>query len=297
MPREKLASRPHPVGALLWLALTLAMPIHVGGSAADFLATQPPQANAPTPPAQQGQFDTAGEAQLVDLINQARTNEGLAPLTVDQRLTRAAQKHTQLMVKHAELSHQFDGEPAMQRRFADEEMRSGEEGENVALNQTVAGAHQALMDSPPHRHNILDPEYNTIGVGIMRRGGNVYVTEDFAQRLPEYSEPQAEAVVQRAIEREARSTGITMPVRRVEPQLRSMACGMALNDKLNNQAPAQLAGVQEVLIWTAGDPGKPPDRLKKRLRQPLPSGYALGACFAPSVSHPGGVYWIVMVMY
>ena len=40
------------------------------------------------PDAQTKQFDTAAEAQLVQLLNQARSEHGLPPLTVDERLTR-----------------------------------------------------------------------------------------------------------------------------------------------------------------------------------------------------------------
>ena len=250
---------------------------------------------APTP--HTDQFDTAGAAQLVDLINQARADAGLAPLAVDHRLTSAAQKHTQLMVEHAELSHQFDGEPSMQLRFANEEMPSDEEAENVAFNQTVAGAHQGLMASPLHRANILDPSFNTVGVAILHHGINIYVTEDFARRLPEYSQPQAEEAVQRAIDHDVRSIGMMAPVRVVEPRLRQMACAMPLQNKLSDELPLQLPGVHEVMTWTVGDPGNLPDRLQKRLQHPMPSGYSLGACFAPSVSHPGGVYWIVVVIY
>ena len=64
-------------------------------------------------------------------------------------------------------------EPSLQRRFANEEMPAGEEGENVGLSQTVAGA--ASRRSWILRriaHNLLNPNYNTIGVGIMRRSGN-----------------------------------------------------------------------------------------------------------------------------
>lgn len=280
------------------ITLTLLLALGLGGLALA-QGTKPPAGPPPNRPAAKPpeQFDTAGEAQIVDLVNQARAAAGVAPLTVDRRLTQAAQKHSQLMAEHGELSHQFDGEPSLQRRFANEEMPAGEEGENVGLSQTVAGAHQAIMDSPPHRHNLLNPNYNTIGVGIMRRSGMVYVTEDFAWRLPEYSEAQAEAVVQSAMEHYVHAVGTMKPVRHLEPQLRSMACAMALNDKLNDQAAMQLPGVHEAMMWTTGDPGQLPDRLQKRLRQSLPSGYALGACFAPSVNHPGGVYWIVMVMY
>src|SRR5271166_6155933 len=144
----------------------------------------------------QDQFDSAGEQQLVELINQERSREGLQPLAVDERLTQAARKHTELMVKNKALSHQFDGEPSPQMRFVDENLRADRLAENVALEMDVAGAHAVLMNSPPHRANILSPSYNAVGVGVMHSGDLLYVTEDFAQRLPDYSELEADAVLQ-----------------------------------------------------------------------------------------------------
>src|SRR5271157_3927064 len=136
----------------------------------------------------QDEFDSAGEQQLAELINQERSREGLQPLAVDERLTQAARKHTEQMVKHKALSHQFDEEPSVQVRSADEDLRSDRQAENVALEMDVAGAHAILMNSPPHRANILSSKYNAVGIAVMRSGDRVYVTEDFAHRLPDYSE-------------------------------------------------------------------------------------------------------------
>ena len=247
--------------------------------------------------AQQPYIDDAAEARMVQLLNQSRAEQGLSPLTVDNRLTQAARKHTQLMVQHAALSHQFPGESPMQTRFSDSELPSDREGENVALSQDIGSAHQELMDSPPHRANILDPNYNVVGVGVIRSGANLYVTEDFARRLPEYSEPEAEATLQHAVAKYATSQGLTAPAFKPQPELRRLACDMALNDALENQRAAKLPGVHEVFVWTAGDPAKLPKGVDALLSHPLPSGYSLGACFAPSVSYPGGVYWVVMVSY
>jgi hypothetical protein len=112
-----------------------------------------------------------------------------------------------------------------------------------------------------------------------------------------YSEPETEAVLQDAIDKAAKSQGLSAPLRKPQPQLRQMACNMALNDALDNLGSAKLPGVSEVLVWTAGDPAKIPEGVETRLSRRLPSGYSLGACFAPSVSHPGGVYWVIMVTY
>lgn len=245
----------------------------------------------------QTQFDEAGEKQLVRLINQERANQGLRPVTVDQRLTKAARKHTQLMMEHEALAHRFAGEPTLEVRFADENLPSDRQAENIGFSNDVRSAHNGLMNSPPHRATILDSNYNVVGVAVMRSGDHVYVTEDFAHRPVEYSEPEADAVLQRAIDDYARAHGTAAPVRKRQSRLRQMACAMALNDALDNQKPAEVPGVQEAAVWTTGTPEKLPSGAKELLSHPMSAGYSLGACFAPSLSHPGGVYWVVMVVY
>ncbi len=277
MPRKRSLFRKVPI---LLLGLVSAL----------VLQAQQPELPAP-------QFDEPGEQQLIDLINQARTAHGLNQLTVDEPLTAAARKHTRLMVQHSALSHQFEGEPAPQTRVNNEGLSSDAQGENVDMNQSIAGAHDALMHSPPHRANILDPDYNAVGVGVIEAGGNVWVTEDFARRLPQLSESQAESAVQNGIEHYEKARAFGAPVRQPLTQLRHMACDMALNDDLNLTPVSRLAGVHQVFAWTAGDPAKLPKGIDSLLTTGLKGGYSLGACFAPSVSHPGGIYWLVMVGY
>jgi hypothetical protein len=245
----------------------------------------------------QTQFDEAGAEQLVRLINQERAGRGLPPLAVDQGLTEAARKHTQLMVEHKAVSHQFDGEPPMEVRFADENLRSDQQAENIDLSRDVASSHKGLMHSAAHRANILSSNYNAVGVAVLRSGDHVYVTEDFARRLKSYSEPEADAILQRAVENYATSNGMPAPVRKPQSQLRNLACDMARNDSLQSQKVRDLPGVQAVAAWTTAVPGNLSSDAKELLSHPMSSGYSLGACFAPSVSQPGGIYWVVMVVY
>ena len=206
----------------------------------------------------QAQFDQAGDEQLVRLINQERASRGLPLLTVDQRLTQAARKHAGLMAEQKALSHQFDGEPTLVVRFADENLRSDRQAENIGLSKDVPSAHQGFMHSPAHRANILNSDYNAVGVAVLRSGDHVYVTEDFAHRLTAYSEPEAEAVLQRAVENYATTHGMPAPVRKPQSQLRHMACDMALNDSLQERKAAELPGVQAVAAWTTAAPGELP---------------------------------------
>jgi len=241
--------------------------------------------------------DAASERQLLSLINQERAKEGLAPLDLDDRLTQAARKHSQLMAQDETMEHQFDGEPALAIRLSDENVRSDHDGENIAVDSDVAVAHAMLMKSPPHRANVLSPQFNAVGIGVARSEDLLYITEDFAHVLPNYSELEADAAAQQAINDYVRSQGLPLPTRKTRTQLTHMACDMALEDKLDSDKVREVPGVSSGVVWTAGDLRKLPPGLKKLLAQPLPSGYSLGVCFAPSVSHPGGIYWLVMVVY
>jgi len=245
----------------------------------------------------QEQLDVAGEKQLVELINQERAREGVPPLAVDERLSQAARKHTALLVKHATLSHQFVEEQPLQVRFVDERLRSDRQGENVALEMDVAGAHAGLMNSPPHRANILSPGFNAVGVGVMLSGDRLYVTEDFAHRLPDYSDAEADAALQKAITEYASAHRFGAPVRKAQPELHDMACHMAVIDALDAGTPKSIAGVHRVTAWTALEVEQLPDSVKAAILQPLKNGYSLGVCFATSPTHPAGLYWIVMVVY
>ncbi len=265
--------------SLLVLALLVAFPC--GHSAAE---------------QKQGHFDEAAERQLVQLINQSRLEAGLQALTVDQRLTEAARKHTVQMIQHKQLAHQYDDEQPLTLRFADENLRSEKQGENIAREIDVPNAHNSLMHSPGHRANILNPDYNAVGVGIVNTGHEIYVTEDFAQRMPDYSEHQADAVLQRTIERYTAEHHVPPAVRKPLKPLHEVACKMALNDSLDTNAVLANPGARNVAEWTTGDLGSLPSSAKGLLSQPQ-GGYSLGVCFAPSVSHPGGVYWVVMVVY
>lgn len=242
-------------------------------------------------------FDPQAEAELVALLNRARGEYGLPPLRVDQRLTEAARKHSALMAEHSAIAHRFEGEPALPTRISAEGLPFDSVSENVALNnQSAAAAHDGLMHSPPHRSAILSAQYNTVGVGVLRDGDDLWITEDFARKLPEMSNPDAEAAVQAAVAQYAKSHGFTAPSPRTELELRPMACHMAAKDRLESEDALRLPDVKGVLVWTATDPAKLPAGISQVLsRKTL--GDALGACFAPSASHPGGVYWIVMVTY
>jgi stress response protein SCP2 len=114
--------------------------------------------------------DPAPAGGLLDAVitatNAERARLRLGLLTEDPRLTRAAQAHSEDMVRRAFFAHENpDGRQVWDRAGA-----AGypyrKVAENIAAGQpTARDVVRGWMDSPGHRANILDPELTQIGVG------------------------------------------------------------------------------------------------------------------------------------
>lgn len=241
--------------------------------------------------------DKSEAQELLSLINQERARQGVGAVALDDRLTAAAQKHAQLMAQSDTLNHQFDSEPPLTARLSEQNVRSDHDAENIGLGGSLAEIHLHLMQSPPHRGNILNPLFDSVGIGIAHEGELIYVTEDFAHALPVYSAMEADAAAQQTIAQYARSQRLPVPARKIHVDLSKSACDMAHDDKLEVINAQAVTGARSGIAWTAPDLTQLPAAVKKTLSQPMLSGYELGVCFAPSATYPSGVYWLVMVIY
>jgi uncharacterized protein YkwD len=126
--------------------------------------------------------DLAAEKKLLELANERRGEAGAPPLHMDASLTNAARAHARLMVERQQLSHQFDGEASLMPRLLETGLRLDRVGENVAYNASPEKAFEALMQSPPHRRNLLDPSFNSAGFAAFWSDGRLYVVQDFAHQ-------------------------------------------------------------------------------------------------------------------
>ena len=130
-----------------------------------------------------GNINSEAERRLLEMLNQARRQQGLASLRVDDRLTAAAREHSRIMADRAQLSHQLPGEANLSRRLRDSQVAFISAGENIDMGSGWQQAHSAFMSSPPHRANILDEDYETVGIGVIERHGTYWITEDFARLI------------------------------------------------------------------------------------------------------------------
>src|SRR6202046_487756 len=154
------------------------------------------------------------EQQVMDLANQDRAQQGLAPLKWDPALAQAAAEHAQLMAQQPALSHQYPGEPDLVARTGAAGAHFRSIAENVALAPTPQALEQEWMHSAPHRANILNPTMNTIGIGLVRRGGNYYAVEDFADGVAGLGPEQIEQKIAGLLQQKGlQSAGLTQDAR------------------------------------------------------------------------------------
>jgi len=116
-----------------------------------------------------------GTAATLRLLNDARAARGIAPLKADARLARAARGHSRDMVARRYFSHVAPGGPGLAARVARTGWMHGRArwaiGENLAWGSGSLGSPAAIvkawMDSPPHRHNLLNRRFHVVGIGLV----------------------------------------------------------------------------------------------------------------------------------
>lgn len=119
---------------------------------------------------------TQSESEMLNLVNQARAADNLPALAADTELANVARIKSQDMIDNNYFSHNSPtyGSPFdMLKNFGVKYIKAGE---NIAGNRGVKEAHEALMNSPGHRKNIMSPDYTHIGIGIKEGGqyGNMF---------------------------------------------------------------------------------------------------------------------------
>jgi uncharacterized protein YkwD len=164
-------------------------------SPASASASSRPAAPATSAPAT-GTPGSTPAAQVLALINQARSAAGLRPLTITGGLNASASRHNATMAGGCGLSHQCPGEPDLGARETAAGVAWTACGENIgeggpvadssaAIARMAVGLTQAMLNEKPpddgHRRNILSRSFTHIGIAIHRAAsGTVWLTQDFS---------------------------------------------------------------------------------------------------------------------
>ena len=111
------------------------------------------------------------------MINRYRAEKGLKPLTLDSKLTLAAQSHSSDLARRDRISHKgSDGsDPWTRVRRAGYSPRLA--AENVGTGQmSLAEVFRGWQESPGHNRNLLLPDATQMGIALVAEPGTKYGT-------------------------------------------------------------------------------------------------------------------------
>lgn len=234
------------------------------------------------------------EQQMLRLTNLERQRAGLSPLDWNAKLAQAAQAHSRKLASHESLSHQFPGEPVLTDRVSVTGARFSALAENVALAGNADEAHEALMNSPGHRANIMNPEYNAVGIAVVWVDRDMYVTEDFARVVPTYSAEQFRAGVEASINRVRQQRRIAPADFRGDPELDHAACSNKADPKA---ILGRVSGATQATVFTASDPSELPSPVVKAASDPSVKRISLGVCYRNDASDNFSKFWVIAAFY
>ncbi|MES2392107.1 MAG: CAP domain-containing protein [Acidobacteriota bacterium] len=140
------------------------------------------------------------EQYLFQAANAEREQRGLPMLRWDDALYHAAERHAHEMAARRSISHQYEGEAGLGDRARVAGARFSMVAENVAEAPSAVRIHDAWMQSPGHRANLLDGRANSVGISVLERDGQLYAVEDFDRSVAPLSIVQQEGIVAALVE-------------------------------------------------------------------------------------------------
>lgn len=106
--------------------------------------------------------------EMLDRVNAVRRRERLKPLRSDKTLDATAQRHGEDMLRRAFFDHRNPDGQLVRERAVEAGYKWSKIGENIAEGQvSVEEVVDTWMNSPGHRRNILDPDFQELGVGLV----------------------------------------------------------------------------------------------------------------------------------
>lgn len=110
---------------------------------------------------------------MLAMINETRSARGLGTLSLSDRLSRMALRHSRRMALERRLFHHS----CLSCRFPSGSWQLL--GENVGTARSLRRVHRMMMKSSGHRSIILNGTFDRVGVGVFKKGRGYWVTEIF----------------------------------------------------------------------------------------------------------------------
>ncbi len=233
-----------------------------------------------------GRGEAGAAEQLLAMANQARAQAGAGPLAWDPALAAAARKHCDRMVAEGPLSHRYSGELDLSERASLAGAHFGLIEENIAVGTYPGEIHEAWMNSPGHRSNLLNPEVDHVGIAVIARGGDLYAVADYERAVAVLSPSQVEAHIAELLHKSGMKT-------RADAAYARAACA------LEKGFPHSPGGEQPQFImrWQGADLDHLPQQLVDRMGSRHYLYASVGSCPAGGNQTAFTQYRIAVLLY
>ena len=265
-----------------------------------FAGVSPP--SRPPPEARAGE----GLNGVDHAIARLRASHGLPALARDAELDAVAEAHSKEMARLRTFAHVLPTTGSLGDRLRAKGYAFQSIGENIGLSSDVGTAHEAIVGSPAHLANLLDPRHRRLGLGAatgLTADGveGVYLTEVFTAPIVGSSDPAGDVARFIATEREKRG----LPPLRRDARLDRVATreirATALADQMKldrNLAVRALSesrdlrtAVAELYVATA------PEEIgtSRNLAERKWTRIGVGALYAGSAQYGAGMLWVLLL--
>jgi uncharacterized protein YkwD len=231
-------------------------------------------------------------------LNADRTARGLAAVRLSPELVNLAREHSADMARRDVLSHDSDTGRSYQQRLTDAGVSFIISGENVGRGGTFLTRliHQSFMDSAAHRDNILNPRFDSVGIGVVSGSRGIYfVTQDFTRRFVLRSGAEIRSMMLDALNAARAKVGLAPVV--PSDEVNAMADDMAQAKAGGTERPQ--VPITRRKTTTTFLTGQDLDQLAASIRDLQVVGYGqggIGSAFVRSPQYPSGAYVICVFL-
>ncbi len=239
------------------------------------------------------------ERTLFELVNSERKKEGLLPLRISIELAFLARRYSAGMAESGNLSHTSVTGETYEERLVRADFFFSRAGENVARSETSVAEfiHQSLMESRDHRRNVLDADFDTVGIGVAanRESGTIFITQDFIRALEPLSSEAAETRLAERIQ-EWRNDG-SLPRLFFREDLNRLALTLAVARAGEKPLPPVPSSLGETHVYLVTTPSLDEiDLPSLHLDSPFYFEGGMGVSFGRLKNYPGGAFCVVLVI-
>ena len=242
---------------------------------------------------------SAIEEKLLEWVNKERMSLNLNTLKFSPSLRTVALEHSKDMASQQKLTHLSSSGKSYLGRLVEAGLFFIEIGENVAVSDTFDAEfiHQGFMESPEHRDNVLNPKYDTAGIGVVySKDKKYFVTQDFSQSLKKLETDEAEKFIQDEITKIRKENAL--------PPLffHNIANNFARRHSRNRATGKPLQSIAdffgETHIHFITSPVLTlPENVSQKIASDMYEIGAVGAWFGRLEDYPGGTFLITIFLF